>query len=84
MELDHKLDEYRNIRTSLDKKIKELVDSGEEPSVVAKVVVKVANSANPKIRNTAGSLACRLKFLRRFAPAFLVDAGLRNDLRLDA
>jgi NAD(P)-dependent dehydrogenase (short-subunit alcohol dehydrogenase family) len=32
----------------------------------------------------ACGLANRLRFLRRFAPAGLVDAGIRKDLRLDA
>jgi AcrR family transcriptional regulator len=36
----------------------------------------------PKLRYTAGSLAKRLGLLRSFAPAGLVDAGLRKDLRL--
>ena len=38
----------------------------------------------PKIRYAAGKLAKRLRLLRRFAPAGLVDAGIRKDLRLDA
>ena len=83
LEPDSKLDEYQKIRIALNNRVKELVESGDEPSVVAKVVVKAAQATNPKIRYTAGGLACRLKFLRRFAPAFLVDAGLRKDLRLD-
>ena len=32
----------------------------------------------------AGGLANHLRLLRRFAPARLVDAGIRKDLRLDA
>ena len=84
LEPDNKLEEYRKIRVALDKKVKELVESGDEPSVVAKAVVKAAIASKPKLRYTAGSLACRLKFLRRFAPAFLLDAGLRKDFQLDA
>ena len=37
-----------------------------------------------KLRHVAGGLANRLRLLRRFAPAGLVDAGIRKDLRLDA
>ena len=33
---------------------------------------------------TAGKLAGRLHLLRRFAPAALLDSGIRKDLRLDA
>ena len=81
---DSKLDEYREVRMALAKRVVEAVEGGDDPSVVANVVLKAAIAAHPKVRYTAGSLACRLRFLRRFAPAFLVDAGVRKDLRLDA
>jgi len=84
LEPDTKLDEYRQIRAALDKRVKEAVEGGDEPTVVADTVVKAAVAAHPKLKYTAGGLARRLKFLRRFAPASLLDAGLRKDLRLDA
>jgi hypothetical protein len=51
---------------------------------VADTVLKAADAAHPKLRYPAGRLAKRLRFLRRFAPAGLVDAGIRKDLQLDA
>ena len=51
--------------------------------VVADVVLQAATDEQPKLRYTAGPLANRLRLLRRFAPARLVDAGIRKDLRLD-
>jgi nucleoside-diphosphate-sugar epimerase len=48
------------------------------------VVVKAAIAAQPKLRYAAGGLANRLRTLHRFAPARLVDAGVRKDLQLDA
>src|SRR5882762_7796875 len=36
------------------------------------------------ISDESGGLASRLRLLRRFAPAGLVDAGIRKDLQLDA
>jgi hypothetical protein len=51
---------------------------------VADTVLKAASAKHPKIRYAAGKLANRLRLLRRFAPAGLVDAGIRKDLRLDA
>jgi hypothetical protein len=68
----------------LGKRLKEVVAAAEEPSVVADVVVKAAMAARPKLRYAAGGLASRLRLLRRFAPATLVDAGVRKDLQLDA
>ena len=84
LEPDAQLDEYHNIRKTLNARVKELVAGGDEPAVVADTVLKAATAASPKLHYTAGGLACRLKFLRKFAPAFLLDAGLRKDLQLDA
>ena len=55
----------------------------DEPAVVADVVLRAASAARPKLRYAAGGLAHRLRLLRRFAPARLMDAGIRKDLRLD-
>jgi NAD(P)-dependent dehydrogenase (short-subunit alcohol dehydrogenase family) len=81
---DSKLDEYREIRAVLDKLFKDVMATADEPTVVADVVLEAASAARPKLRYTAGGLANRLRLLRRFAPAGLVDAGIRKDLRLDA
>ena len=84
LEPDSKLDEYREVRAALGKRLKEVMATADEPSVVADVVLKAANAARPKLRYTAGGLAGRLRLLRTFAPAGMVDAGIRKDLRLDA
>jgi len=81
---DSKLDEYREVRALLDKVVKEVMATADEPTVVADVVLQAAIAVRPKLRYTAGGLAKRLGLLRRFAPAGLVDAGIRKDLRLDA
>jgi NAD(P)-dependent dehydrogenase (short-subunit alcohol dehydrogenase family) len=81
---DSKLDEYREVRALLDQVLKEVMATADEPSVVADVVLRAASAARPKLRYTAGGLANRLRWLRRFAPVRLVDAGIRKDLRLDA
>lgn len=81
---DSKLDEYREVRALLDKVLKNVMTTADEPAVVADVVLQAATAARPKLRYTAGGLANRLRLLRRFAPAGLVDAGIRRDLRLDA
>ena len=83
LEPDAKLDEYQKNRVALNIRVKEAVEGGDDPKTVADTVLKAATAAHPKLKYTAGSLACRLKFLRRFAPAFMLDAGLRKDLRLD-
>ena len=81
---DAKLDEYREVRALLDKVLKNVMATADEPAVVADIVLQAATAARPKLRYTAGGLANRLRLLRRFAPAGWVDAGIRRDLRLDA
>jgi len=83
-EVDAKLDEYTIARKALTKLIKIAVTGGDDPKVVANVVLKAANAKRPKLRYAAGKLACHLSFLRRFAPAALVDLGIRKELKLDS
>ena len=84
LEPDAKLDEYREARAALDKRLKEVMAEADRPGVVAAVVLRAASAMRPKLRYTACGLASRLRWLRRFAPAVVMDAGIRRDLRLDA
>jgi len=79
---DAPLDEYREVRAAMAKRVKEMIEGADGPEVVAETVLQAAIAARPKLRYTAGGLAGRLRLLRRFAPAGLVDAGIRKDLRL--
>ena len=81
---DEALDEYRDLRAGLNLRVKEALEGADGPAVVAETVVQVALAVKPKVRYTSGALAGRLRFLRRFAPAALVEAGVRKDLRLDS
>jgi NAD(P)-dependent dehydrogenase (short-subunit alcohol dehydrogenase family) len=83
LEPDAKLDEYREVRAALGKRLKEVMAVADQPSVVADVVLQAASAARPKLRYTAGGVAGRLRLLRRFAPAGVMDAGIRRHLRLD-
>ncbi len=84
LEPDTKLDAYREAREGVNKRVNEVMATADLPGVVADTVLEAANAAHPKIRYAAGRRANRLRLLRRFAPAVLVDAGIRKDLRLDA
>jgi NAD(P)-dependent dehydrogenase (short-subunit alcohol dehydrogenase family) len=83
LEADAKLDEYREARAAVAKRMTEMITTGDQPGVVADTVLKAASAARPKLRYAAGSSARRLRFLRRFAPAGVLDAGLRKNLRID-
>jgi NAD(P)-dependent dehydrogenase (short-subunit alcohol dehydrogenase family) len=79
---DSQLDEYRAARAALGSVLKHVMANADDPAVVAEVVLEAATAVQPKLRYTAGPLANRLRLLRRFAPAALLDAGIRKDLRL--
>ena len=83
LEPDSPLDEYRDIRATVRRRVTEVMKSADEPSVVADVVLRAATADQPKTRYTAGGRASRLRLLRRFAPAAMMEAGIRKDLRLD-
>lgn len=84
LEADSKLDEYREARAAVGKRLQEAVATADEPGIVAGVVLQAAAAARPKLRYTAGRGASRLRWLRRFAPAGVMDAGIRKEFRLDA
>lgn len=83
-EVDAKLDEYNIARKALAKITKMAIAAGDDPKVVAEVVLKAASAKKPKARYAAGKLSSQLSFLRRFAPAALVDMGVRKELKLDS
>jgi len=84
LEPDATLDEYREVRAAVNRRVKEVMATADQPRVVADVVLRAASTARPKVRYTAGGLAGRLRFLRSYMPAGLMDAAIRKDLRLDA
>jgi NAD(P)-dependent dehydrogenase (short-subunit alcohol dehydrogenase family) len=67
LEADSKLDEYREVRAALGRLLPRLIAAGDEPSVVADLVLEAASAARPRLRYTAGGMAGRLRFLRRFS-----------------
>jgi NAD(P)-dependent dehydrogenase (short-subunit alcohol dehydrogenase family) len=83
MQPDTPLDMYREIRAGMEQRLKEGIAGADGPEVVAEIVLKAATAAQPKTHYAPG-VASRLRLLRRFAPASVLDAGVRKDLRLDA
>jgi NAD(P)-dependent dehydrogenase (short-subunit alcohol dehydrogenase family) len=81
MKPDAPLDVYREICEGVEKRVKEVLVGADGPEVVAEMVLKAAQAEHPKIRYAPG-VARRMRLLRRFAPASVLDAGVRKDLRL--
>jgi len=83
MKPDAPLEVYREVRAGVEQRVKEVLEGADGPGVVAEIVLKAATAAHPKIRYAPG-LASRMRLMRRFAPAGVMDAGVRKDLRLPA
>ena len=77
-EPDNPLPAYEQRRRS-NAAIADNVNNGDDPAVVAKVIVAAATAKNPKRRYPAGS-ARQLSALRRFAPRGVFDKQLRKSL----
>ncbi|TXL80112.1 hypothetical protein D9O29_07620 [Pantoea vagans] len=84
IEPDAKLEEYDMIRAKLAKVLSKAMTEAESPEIVGEVVVKAAQALHPKVRYTAVTLAGKLNFLLRVAPASFLDKVVRKNLQLDA
>jgi NAD(P)-dependent dehydrogenase (short-subunit alcohol dehydrogenase family) len=82
LQADAKLDVYEDIRVKVTKVVNQAMATAEGPDVVADVVLKAACAERPKLRYTAGKTAAQLQFMRRFAPAGVLDTGIRKALQL--
>ncbi|HTZ16550.1 MAG TPA: oxidoreductase [Mycobacterium sp.] len=81
-EADSPLDSYAAIRKHVIQAITEALRTGDDPDVVARVVLKAATDRTPKLRYPAGQLARRLALLKKYAPASLLDNGIRKANKL--
>ncbi|HEX8045766.1 oxidoreductase [Rhizobium sp.] len=81
---DQPLSMYDTVRADAETLMREIVETGDAPEIVADMVVKAANATAPKRRYTAGKAAGQVRFVRRFLPESLVDKNLRKFNRLPA
>jgi len=79
---DSPLQDYEVVREHVKQVITDELHTGDDPSVVARVVLKAATSRTPKLRYPAGPLARRLALLKKYAPAGLLDNGIRKANKL--
>ena len=61
-----------------------MVDKGDEPEVVAQVVLKAAQDPKPRLRYPAGPAARQLALLRRIVPERMLNSILRKQFELPA
>jgi NAD(P)-dependent dehydrogenase (short-subunit alcohol dehydrogenase family) len=79
---DTPLPVYAQQRHIFDDVMAAAMKDGDDPAIVAKVIVAAATDTKPKLRYTAGPRAGRITTLRRIAPARLFDGQIRKLNRL--
>ncbi len=75
---DQPLAVYNSVRAGMEVMMRNGVNAGDAPEVVANTVVKAATAVAPRRRYTAGKQASQVRFLRRFIPEAMVDKSLRK------
>ncbi|MGW4143454.1 oxidoreductase [Streptomyces mirabilis] len=78
VQADTPLPVYARQRAVFDEVVEEQMRSGDDPDVVAKVVVAAATDPKPKLSYPAGSTAARVSVLRRIVPARTFDKTVRK------
>lgn len=75
---DRSLAAYDSVRAGMEVQMRNGVEAGDAPEVVAETVVKAATAAVPRRRYTAGRLARQVRIMRRFVPESAFDKSLRK------
>ena len=78
MQSDMPLPVYAQQRRIFGDVLAEAMKDGDDPAIVAKVIVAAATDARPKLRYTAGPVAGRVSTLRRIVPARAFDRQIRK------
>lgn len=69
---------YARERSRSEDLMRKGVETGDDPQIVADIVVKAATAKTPKLRYSAGKQSRQVRALRRFMPEAMVDKGLRK------
>jgi NAD(P)-dependent dehydrogenase (short-subunit alcohol dehydrogenase family) len=78
-----RIGDYDATRDRVSAGIGASVEKGDDPTVVADVVLSALRDASPRLRYTAGKGTATLSTLRRFMPPSLFDRSFRKEFRVD-
>jgi NAD(P)-dependent dehydrogenase (short-subunit alcohol dehydrogenase family) len=79
---DDPLPAYATQRGIADEVLTAGIRNGDDPAVVARVIVTAATDPKPKTRYPAGALATQISSLRRIAPSRFFDRQIRKANKL--
>lgn len=75
---------YDSARKSMIDTSRQQMEKGDEPEIVAQVVLKAARDAKPRLHYPAGPAARQLALMRRIIPEGIFNSILRKQFRLPA
>ncbi|HEY8721122.1 oxidoreductase [Pengzhenrongella sp.] len=75
---DMPLQVYEQQRKTFGRLMVASIKNGDDPAIVAKVIVRAATDPTPNLRYTAGTVSGRASTLRRFVPAWVFDSQIRK------
>jgi short-subunit dehydrogenase len=81
---DQPLAIYESARRAMIDTSRQQVEKGDEPEVVAQVVLTASKAATPRLRYPAGPAARQLDFMRKFVPEGMFNNILRKQFKLPA
>lgn len=81
---DRLLDIYDSARAGMNVTLRNAIETGDAPEVVAETILKAATATLPRRRYAAGKMAKQVSLLRRFVPEAAFDKSLRKQNRLPA
>jgi len=82
VQADTPLPLYASGRRTYDEVLAKNTSGGDDPAVVAKVIVAAASDRNPRLRRTAGATAARISAVHRVVPARSFDRIIRRFNRM--
>jgi len=81
---DRPLAIYESARQSMIDTSRQQVENGDEPEVVAQVVLRAAQALKPRLRYPAGPAARQLALMRKIVPEGIFNTILRKQFKLPA
>ena len=81
---DQPLAIYESARRAMIDTSRQQVEKGDEPEIVAQVVLTAAKAAKPRLRYPAGPAARQLDFMRKLVPEGIFNIILRKQFKLPA
>ena len=75
--------EYAGMRERALKAFERAVQTGEDPGLVASLILSVVESRSPRLRYRAGKDAKRLPRIKALVPEAAFEAGVRRNFHLD-